>query len=74
MIEKGHQPKHLVVLEAMHEVLLMTRELKKQIVKGRLLHEKTIGISIDCMHVLHDCMIVQLEEETRMETDEWALS
>ena len=54
MIEKGHQPKHLVVLEAMQEVLLMTRELKKQIVKGRLLHEKTIGISIDCMHVLHD--------------------
>lgn len=48
MIEKKHQPKHLVVLESMQEVLLMTRELKKQIVARKLRNAFGKTLNVGC--------------------------
>eukprot|EP00930_Biecheleria_cincta_P001562 TRINITY_DN102698_c0_g1_i1.p1 TRINITY_DN102698_c0_g1~~TRINITY_DN102698_c0_g1_i1.p1 ORF type:complete len:884 (-),score=142.78 TRINITY_DN102698_c0_g1_i1:206-2836(-) len=48
MIEKMHQPKHLIVLESMQEVLVMTRELKKQIAAGRLQNAFGKTLNVGC--------------------------
>ena len=46
MVEKHHQPKHLVVLESTSEVLLMTRELQPKAFKHALILAQFVGPSL----------------------------